>query len=82
MAVQPSTCLRDLPRLSVDIDLTYVPLEERLISLDNINDGLGRIKNQIEKNIPNSSVIHKQDGKKLIIHQNRTEVKTEVNFNA
>lgn len=28
----------EMPRLSVDIDLTYIPLEDRQTSLKNIND--------------------------------------------
>jgi len=36
--------VRNLPRLSVDIDLTYIPIEERNLSIDNINAALNRIK--------------------------------------
>ena len=32
--------VREMPRLSVDIDLTYMPLEDRDTSLNNINQGL------------------------------------------
>lgn len=34
---------RDMPRLSVDIDLTYVPIEDRAASLQNIDATLDRI---------------------------------------
>lgn len=34
---------RDLPRLSVDIDLTYLPIEDRETSLANIDQALDRI---------------------------------------
>ncbi len=34
---------RDLPRLSVDIDLTYVPVEDRSVSLQHIDATLDRI---------------------------------------
>ena len=30
--------MHDLPRLSVDIDLTYLPVEERTVSLANIRN--------------------------------------------
>jgi len=30
--------IRDMPRVSVDIDLTYLPKEDRKTSLQNIND--------------------------------------------
>ena len=32
---------RDLPRLSVDIDLTYLPIKDRADSLAEIDAGLG-----------------------------------------
>ena len=32
--------VRDMPRLSVDIDLTYLPLDSRETALQNIQDGL------------------------------------------
>lgn len=35
--------VRDMPRLSVDIDLAYVPLDERAVALDQIDAALGRI---------------------------------------
>lgn len=34
---------RDVPRLSVDIDLTYVPLRDRQDSLDEIDETFDRI---------------------------------------
>lgn len=43
--------IRNMPRLSVDIDLTYLPLEDRETSLKNINEALTRIKAAITKNI-------------------------------
>ncbi len=45
---------RDLPRLSVDIDLTYLPVKDRAESLADINAALGRIADAIEANIPRS----------------------------
>ncbi len=38
---------RDLPRLSVDIDLTYLPIEDRETSLRKIDDSLDRIMGSI-----------------------------------
>jgi Nucleotidyl transferase AbiEii toxin, Type IV TA system len=35
--------VRDLPRLSVDIDLVYLPMDERATALANIRVALGRI---------------------------------------
>ena len=38
---------RDMPRLSVDIDLTYLPVEDRDISLNRIDETLDRIMGAI-----------------------------------
>ena len=43
--------VRYMPRLSVDIDLTYLPLNSRDEALIDIQEGLGRIKNDLEKSI-------------------------------
>jgi len=43
---------RDLPRLSVDIDLTYVPVKDRAESLADIDAAMDRILNAINK-LPN-----------------------------
>ena len=41
--------LRELPRLSVDIDLVYLPLEDRPTSLAAIDQALDRIKVRISE---------------------------------
>ncbi|MGE4349182.1 MAG: nucleotidyl transferase AbiEii/AbiGii toxin family protein [Candidatus Berkiella sp.] len=56
----------DFPRLSVDIDLTYVPLDTREIALKNIDDGLANIKKNIEK--ARSDLRVQFQGKKLSIN--------------
>lgn len=43
---------RDLPRLSVDIDLTYLLFDERATALENISAALTRIKDRIEQRLP------------------------------
>ncbi len=48
--------VRDMPRLSVDIDLTYLPLEPRDAALANISAALQRISQAIKKTIPGSKV--------------------------
>ena len=48
--------LRNMPRLSVDIDLTYLHIEDRVTTLKSISDGLGRIKGDLEKSILGISV--------------------------
>jgi len=44
--------LRNLPRLSVDIDLNYLPLEDRETSINNIKYALGKIQEDIQSAIP------------------------------
>lgn len=44
--------IRDMPRLSVDIDLTYVPVQPRAESLAAIDAAFGRIIDRIKKSIP------------------------------
>ena len=43
--------IRDLPRLSVDIDLAYLPLTEREQALSEINDALKDIANEIKQRL-------------------------------
>lgn len=56
----------DFPRLSVDIDLTYVPIDARDIALKNIDNGLANIKKNIEKARSDLKVM--LQGKKLSIN--------------
>lgn len=56
----------DFPRLSVDIDLTYVPLDSRDIALKNIDNGLANIKKNLEK--ARSDLKVQLQGKKLSIN--------------
>ncbi len=72
--------VRDMPRLSVDIDLTYVPIEDRATSLKNIEEALGRIKARIESIIPHAHVLHKKDVAKLQVSSQGTTIKLEVNL--
>ena len=48
--------IRDLPRLSVDIDLTYLPLADRTQSLTEIGDALKRIGAKITTSLPRLTV--------------------------
>lgn len=48
--------IRNLPRMSIDIDLSYLPFEDRSLALANIESSLRKIKNRIEKNKPEISV--------------------------
>ena len=72
--------VRDMPRLSVDIDLTYLPIKDRPTTLQNISSALIRIKNNAEKALPNIRIQHKKEIGKLIIEQQITDIKIEVNL--
>lgn len=72
--------VRDMPRMSVDIDLTYIPLEDRQTSLAHIASALERIKASVEDNLPNTRVVHKQETGKLQIAARHAVIKLEVNL--
>lgn len=72
--------VRDMPRLSVDIDLTYLPIEDRNTSLKHIAEALGRIKSRLEKVIPGVRITQRLDVGKLQISAGRVDVKLEVNL--
>ncbi|WP_281255139.1 nucleotidyl transferase AbiEii/AbiGii toxin family protein [Niveispirillum lacus] len=72
---------RDLPRLSVDIDLTYLPVKERAESLADIDAALDRIAARIEAALPNTRahrVAGGGDGEtRVLVRQAGAEVKIE-----
>ncbi|MFO7890147.1 MAG: nucleotidyl transferase AbiEii/AbiGii toxin family protein [bacterium] len=76
--------LWDLPRLSVDVDLTYLPIKLRRESIQEISESLNRIIQGIQYTIPNVKVIPKIDKeskKKIgcIVNRNNITVKIEPN---
>jgi len=74
--------IRDMPRLSVDIDLIYLPLETREVALQGTSSALKRIKEQLEKNIPGIKVATQEQNEqevKLICNSRFSQVKIEVN---
>ena len=71
--------VRDMPRLSIDIDLTYLPIEDRDITFENINASLDNIRNVLKKRIPNVQVHHQKEALKLQISYNSAQIKLEVN---
>jgi predicted nucleotidyltransferase component of viral defense system len=54
--------IRDMPRLSVDIDLTYLPLQSYEASLAAIDAAMGRIATRIKSGIPGSTIAEGQRG--------------------
>jgi len=69
---------RDMPRLSVDIDLTYITIEDRKTSFANISEALSKIKSRIEKRLQGSRVEHKVELHKLLVSHNDAIIKIEV----
>lgn len=75
--------VRNLPRLSVDIDLAYLPIHDRIDSLAEIDASLKRISDRIADALPNTRV---QTGRlrdeetvnKLIVQTPDAQIKIEV----
>ena len=70
---------KNMPRYSIDIDVTYIPIKDRKSSLDDINQKLLQVKKDIEKAIPGIVVKHKPDVWKLLCTLGEATVKIEVN---
>lgn len=74
---------KDMPRLSVDIDLTYCRLNERDISLSEIDEALKGISVQIENSLGNVAVTQRivQDRViRLVVASADTQIKIEPNL--
>src|SRR5690554_1632733 len=69
-----------MPRLSVDVDLTYVGLEARPQALVEINAALLQIKDRVEKLRATIRVQHKPNVCKLQINEQGVQIKVEVNM--
>ena len=72
---------RDLPRLSVDIDLTYLPVKDRAESLSEIDDAMDRIAAACDNNL-RQCVSRRIDGggggaTRLQVRQGRADIKIE-----
>ena len=72
--------VRDMPRLSIDIDLTFVELGEREEAINAINEALVRVKERVETLRPKARVVHKTDTCKLQIAHQGAQIKIEVNM--
>ncbi|MEK6802499.1 MAG: nucleotidyl transferase AbiEii/AbiGii toxin family protein [Nitrospirota bacterium] len=73
--------VQDLPRLSVDIDLAYVPVHDRATSLDAVGKALERIALSIERQMKNIRVDRmRAEGEvaKLLAWRGPVRVKIEV----
>jgi len=75
--------VRDLPRVSVDIDLTYLPLKPRDEALQEIQDALRSLKNDLEQHVPESMVQESRSGElivKFLVSAPGATVKIEPNL--
>lgn len=75
--------VRDLPRLSVDIDLAYLPLQGRAEALDGIHQALRRIRGRLAARKAGlrftEGVLHGEGTEiKLVVQEGMTTVKVEV----
>ena len=74
--------VRELPRLSVDIDLVYLPMNNRHDALDDITRALVRITQRIKDSFPEASVVEafkdKSDALRLVASHDGVKVKIEL----
>jgi predicted nucleotidyltransferase component of viral defense system len=72
---------RDMPRLSVDIDLTYLPIEDRDTTLKNIDTTLDHIRTDLLRNLRGASVQRIAGGgnndTRILVRQGNAEIKIE-----
>ncbi len=74
---------RNMPRLSVDIDLVYLPLQERASSLAGIQQGLRAIALEIRRTVPGAEIeanAQRDTGTetRLTVRRGSTAIKIEV----
>lgn len=75
--------IRDMPRLSVDIDLAYLPVQDRETSLTSIHHALKAIAGDITRTVPGANVSGSalsgtSTWCKLVVAQDEVRVKIEV----
>lgn len=71
--------LKDLPRYSVDVDLTYIPLADRQTSLDDINLHLKSVSEKAKKAFKGMHIVPNSGNCKLLCEYRGKQVKIEVN---
>lgn len=72
--------IREMPRLSVDIDLTYLPIDDYETSLIEIQAALHRISSSTKRVIKNVTISDRGKPSKLFIQTDDAIVKIEVNL--
>lgn len=73
--------VQPFPRLSVDIDLTYCPLDERDTALAAMSEGLRNLAQSLQTRLPGVQCVHTQPagGDKLLVRHEGVTVKVEPN---
>lgn len=71
--------VKNLHRLSVDIDVTYIPVEDRNTSFERINEALERIADRVKRTFRDVRVIPRLDICKITCESQGCQVKIEVN---
>lgn len=71
---------RDMPRLSVDIDLTYIEFDDRNTAYTRINEALGRIAATLARNGFIATVQGNSEEKKVIVSNQVASIKIEPNY--
>lgn len=71
--------VRDMPRLSVDLDLTYLPIEDRTTTLAGIERGLRSVQSRITARDSSIRVTENADHSKLLCSRQGVQIKVEVN---
>ena len=77
--------VRDMPRISVDIDLVYLPVNDRETALSQMSDALNRISAAIEKRFPGTQIAQRKINggqflKGMIVRREGVTVKIEPNL--
>jgi predicted nucleotidyltransferase component of viral defense system len=73
--------IRNMPRLSIDIDLTYLPVQARAESLAEIDAAMKRVATRIKQNIPGAQISEgKLEGAltRLLVRTEGVQTKIEV----
>lgn len=69
----------DLPRYSVDADVTFIPLMSREETYKEVNKGLKTIADHLHQKNTSLTITHSEKNLKLYVQSGVTEVKLEVN---
>ncbi len=60
--------LRDLPRLSIDIDLTYLPIQKRETTIEKISESMKNIAEMVSRSFRDLKVIPRKQSKTNLWH--------------